>query len=278
LPTHVTRMQAPEHKVEKLVIVCANYSGRATIYEYFYTFKQVEIKKDFQSIDNLDCIIVPCPNAFGKATGLAQTVTSLLGSGFEKQVQQKIIEDYNGEQPKGTAFIIKPLRKEGKEVCKYVCWVALCRSPEDLPKDYAYTGLWAALTTIQLHNKKAKDKQRPIKVVATPCIDLSELNEKMKESCRQMALACKRFFEPSHDPIDADSALKWNESIVINPPTGNPVEKEKELEGLMWSRELGAILPSLTLFRLIRFLLIRRCLLRCITLIRDARSLFGRRG
>jgi hypothetical protein len=71
-------MQAVENKIEKLVIVCANYSGRATIYEHFYTFKQVEIKKDFESVTNLDCIIVPCPNAFGKATGLAQFVTRLL--------------------------------------------------------------------------------------------------------------------------------------------------------------------------------------------------------
>jgi hypothetical protein len=166
----------------------------------------------------------------------------LFGTGFEKQVQQKIFEDYNGEQPKGTAFLIKPPRKEGKEICKYVCWVALSRSAEDLPKDYSYTGLWVSLNTIHLHNKKAKDKKRPIKIVATPCIDISELTEKMKESCRQMALACKRFFEPSLDPIDPDTALKWHESIFLNPPTTTPLEKEKELEGLMWSRELGQYL------------------------------------
>jgi hypothetical protein len=67
-------MQPVETKVEKLVIVCANYSGRATIYEHFYTCKQVEIKKDFQSIEKLDCIIIPCANAWGKPTSHVQWI------------------------------------------------------------------------------------------------------------------------------------------------------------------------------------------------------------
>jgi hypothetical protein len=154
-------------------------------------------------------------------------------------VQQTILEDYNGEQPKGTAFLIKPPKKEGKEICKYVCWVALSRSPEDLARDYPYSGMWAALNTIQIHNKKTKDKKRPIKIVATPCFDISNSADQFRESCRQMALACKRFFEPSLDPIDPDAALKWQETILFAQPTITPLEKEKELEGLMWSRELG---------------------------------------
>jgi hypothetical protein len=61
-------------KIEKIALVSPNYSGRATLYEYFFTFPNVLISKDFAEVEKLDCIICPCSNAFGIPEGPAKQI------------------------------------------------------------------------------------------------------------------------------------------------------------------------------------------------------------
>jgi hypothetical protein len=165
----------------------------------------------------------------------------MLGQSVVTFVQKKIADDCFGEQPKGSCLLFKIPSTSKIRAAKYVCWVALARTPDDLSRDYAYAGLWSAICTIQQHNNKIKEnKKQLVQTVAVPCINFSESADTMRDNCRQMALAYSRYNEPSEMLAELDATHKYNTDIT---KTQNrsilPLEKEKELEGLLWSRELG---------------------------------------
>lgn len=55
---------------------------------------------------DVDCIVSPA-NAFGLMDGgYDQAITDYFGDGLQKRVQQYIIDNYYGEQPVGSSFII----------------------------------------------------------------------------------------------------------------------------------------------------------------------------
>lgn len=165
----------------------------------------------------------------------------MLGQSVVTFVQKKIADDCFGEQPRGSCLLFKIPSTAKIRSAKYICWVALSRTPEDLPRDYAYSGLWSAICTIQQHNNKIKEnKKQLIQTVAVPCINFSESSDTMRDNCRQMALAYSRYNDPSEMLTELEASHKYNSDIT---KTQNrsilPLEKEKELEGLLWSRELG---------------------------------------
>jgi hypothetical protein len=91
---------------------------------------------------------------------------------------------------------------------------------------------------IRRHNKLQKERKKRLNVVACPAISFKSGD--VAESCRQVALAVKRFMEPPMEPLEKEDVLRLEESIV-RPTTMTLEERAKDLEGLLWSRELGSI-------------------------------------
>ena len=85
---------------------------------YFSNDKDVEIvcMDFFASMysHDVECIVSPA-NSFGLMDGgYDLAITNYFGSSLMKEVQKYIIENYNGEQPVGTAFIIDIPNKKQK--------------------------------------------------------------------------------------------------------------------------------------------------------------------
>jgi O-acetyl-ADP-ribose deacetylase (regulator of RNase III) len=168
------------------------------------------------------------------------TKNRLLGPKFLKSVQHHISDKYYGEQPKGTAFILPVTEKKKALLAKFVCWVCLGRISQDLSIDTAYSSLWASLLAIRQQNTTIADKKHKISSVACPIIPIAtRVSEPTKESARQMALACKMFFDVSRngEPITISMGKARHTEIVTSFPK-TPEERERELEGLLWSRDL----------------------------------------
>lgn len=166
---------------------------------------------------------------------------SLISSKIEKQVRAYILDNFCGEQPAGCAFILPldPKSKDSKAPFSTLCWVAVSRSVDTLNKDFAYLAAWSALTTVRAHNRKIKERKKRLNVVAIPSVSFK--SDSVQDPCRQIAVAIKRFLEPPMEPLDKDEAARYEEN-VIKPATMTAEERSKELEGLLWSRELGSMI------------------------------------
>ena len=84
---------------------------------YFRHDEVVFVEEDFFSFmrkENVECIVSPA-NAFGLMDGgYDLAITQWFGPELQKRVQQYIIDNYYGEQPVGTSFIIDANEKGQK--------------------------------------------------------------------------------------------------------------------------------------------------------------------
>ena len=66
-----------------------------------------DIRKFFRQHKEIDCLVSPA-NSFGIMTGgYDAALSDILGWDFQKKVQRYIVDNFNGEQPVGTSFLIK---------------------------------------------------------------------------------------------------------------------------------------------------------------------------
>lgn len=74
---------------------------------HFYDDENVEIiSKPFETIPDFDCM-VSAANSFGLMDGgVDAAITAFYGKQLMSRVQQHIVNEYLGEQPVGSAFII----------------------------------------------------------------------------------------------------------------------------------------------------------------------------
>jgi hypothetical protein len=60
--------------VDRIELVSSEHVGRSAFYEQFYQVDSVKLRKDFEGLTDLDCIIIPCSNGFGIKDGVAKDV------------------------------------------------------------------------------------------------------------------------------------------------------------------------------------------------------------
>ena len=77
-------------------------------YNYFNKYKNISIYNGrFENIQEYDCIVSPA-NSFGLMDGgIDKFIINYFGKQLMENVQKYIIENYAGEQPVGTSFIIE---------------------------------------------------------------------------------------------------------------------------------------------------------------------------
>lgn len=123
---------------------------------------------------------------------------SLITSKIERQVRAYILDNFCGEQPAGSAFIlpVDAKSKDSKAHFSNICWVALSRSLDTLNKDYAYLAAWSALTTVRSHNRKIKERKKRLNVVAIPSVTFK--SDTSQDTC-PLVFICTFI-----DPFDED--------------------------------------------------------------------------
>jgi O-acetyl-ADP-ribose deacetylase (regulator of RNase III) len=175
----------------KLILTAPNPSLFDAFREYFAPFPDVEIINDrFEWIPIFDCLVSPA-NFFGMMDGgMDAAITQFFGLSLECRVKERILEEYLGEQPVGTSFIIET----GHLKHPFLAHTPTMRVPMSLKDtDVPYVAMWAMLLAIRQHNKT---HPRPIASVVCPGLGTGIGQVPLAEAARQMAIAYDHFLYP----------------------------------------------------------------------------------
>ncbi|MEQ1564802.1 MAG: macro domain-containing protein [Myxococcota bacterium] len=145
---------------------------------------------------------VTAGNAYGIMTaGIDAAVVDFHGEPLMAAVQDRIRNDYLGEQPVGTAFVVPT----GTPDRPFLVHAPTMRMPGGISgTDQVYTATWAALLAVYRHNVAA---ERPIRTVFAPAMGTGFGAMPFDESARQMAAAWRHFLHPA-------SRLDWDQAIA----------------------------------------------------------------
>ena len=168
----------------------------------------------FEELPPHDCFVTAA-NAFGIMTaGIDAAVVGFHGPDLMSAVQARIQEEYLGEQPVGTAFLIET----GTPGYPWVCHAPTMRVPGTIDgTDKIYAATWAALLAIYRHNAAAAREGGAVRIdtVAFPAMGCGFGGVPYDESARQMAAACRFYFHPPHR-LNWDAAIERQKAIYYD--------------------------------------------------------------
>lgn len=167
------------------------------------------LQSRFEDLAPHDCFVT-AGNSFGIMTaGIDAAVVQRFGDQFMQRVQHRIMDDYFGEQPIGTAFLV-PTEDPS---LPFVCHSPTMRVPGNIEgTDKVYLATWAALLTIAAYNRTAADR---IEVVTLPAMGTGFGGVPFSEAARQMAAAYRHLLEPPHR-LDWDFVIERHKSISFD--------------------------------------------------------------
>lgn len=147
-----------------------------------------------------DCFVT-AGNSYGlMSAGIDAAVVRAFGPQLQDAVQLRIMNEFLGEQPVGTAFLLPT----GAPRVPFLCHAPTMRVPGDLTgSDNVYRATRAALLSIYHHNRGSEDA---IGSVVFPAFGAGFGGVAPAEVARQMAVAWKLFLEPPYPP-DWDRVL-----------------------------------------------------------------------
>ncbi|RCS46061.1 phage tail protein [Bremerella cremea] len=163
----------------------------------------------FEDLEPHDCFVTAA-NSFGIMTaGIDAAVVRYFGEELMQKVQFRIMNNYLGEQPVGSAFLVETNHPS----IPYVCHAPTMRVPGGIDgTDKVYMATWGALLAIYQHNQ---NNQRQIETVAFPAFGAGFGGVPYAEVARQMAAAYDHFLNPPHR-LDWDWVARRQKSICYD--------------------------------------------------------------
>jgi O-acetyl-ADP-ribose deacetylase (regulator of RNase III) len=163
----------------------------------------------FEDLDPHDCFVT-AGNAFGLMTaGIDAAVVGRFGAALMGRVQQRIMDEFFGEQPVGTAFVLPT----GDPALPFLCHAPTMRVPGSIEgTDKVYAATWAALLAVQAHNRAGGER---IEVVALPAMGTGFGGVPFDEAARQMAAAYRHLLEPPHR-LDWDFVVERHRAVCYD--------------------------------------------------------------
>jgi O-acetyl-ADP-ribose deacetylase (regulator of RNase III) len=167
------------------------------------------IQGRFEELEPHDCFVT-AGNAFGLMTaGIDAAVVRFFGQALMDRIQHRIMDEYLGEQPVGTAFI----EPTGNADYPFVAHAPTMRVPGSIEKtDKVYCATWAALLAVHAHNVRSEHK---IEVVALPAMGTGFGGVAFDEAARQMGAAYRHVLEPPHR-LDWDFVVERQKAICYD--------------------------------------------------------------
>jgi O-acetyl-ADP-ribose deacetylase (regulator of RNase III) len=175
----------------KLILVAPNYQLFSTFQDRFAYLPNVEsVNCSFDQLNTYDCLVSPA-NSFGMMDGgIDAAITKFFGISLMERVQDKILDDYLGEQSVGTSFIIDT----GHPQHPFLAHTPTMRVPMQIVgTDVPYIAMWAMLLAVEQHNRRHPCK---IATIACPGLGTGIGRVPPDEAARQMALAYDHFIYP----------------------------------------------------------------------------------
>ncbi len=176
----------------KIILVDPNPALIVAFQEAFEGLPNVEtVHGYFQQLPDFDCM-VSAANSFGLMDGgVDAAITRFFGSQLMMRVQDRILEEYLGEQPVGTSMLVETDHPQHA----FIAHTPTMRVPMDIAlTDNVYVAMWAMLLGVYRHNQQNLPK--PIRIVACPGLGTATGHVPHRQAARQMALAYKYFLNP----------------------------------------------------------------------------------
>lgn len=160
----------------------------------FAEFPEVSIVRGrFESLPDFDCM-VSAANSFGLMDGgVDLAIVRYFGVQLMERVQARILDEYLGEQPVGTSFIIET----NHPAHPFVAHTPTMRVPMSISTtDNVYAAMWAMLLAVRRHNRTSS---ATIRTVACPGLGTATGRVPPREAARQMALAYRWYVRPFNE-------------------------------------------------------------------------------
>jgi len=194
------------HEV-KLILVDPNAHVCGAWEQEFAGLGKVEVVNDrFENLPEFDCM-VSAANSFGLMDGgVDLAIARYFGDDLVNRVQRWVIEEFRGEQPVGTSFIIETHHPKHP----FLAHTPTMRVPMSISRtDNVYRAMWALLLAIHRHNRQ---DPRVIRSIACPGLGTATGRVPAKEAARQMALAYRWFLDP---PLSMNWDQATNRQIAV---------------------------------------------------------------
>ena len=175
----------------KLVLVDPNQELCQEWQQRFTEIQSVSIINGyFEDIDRYDCMVSP-GNSFGLMDGgVDLSIVRYFGLDLMDRVQNVIINEFRGEQPVGTSFIIETKHPQKP----FLAHTPTMRVPMAIAQtDNVYRAMQAMLLAVWHHNQKEAKK---IRIIACPGLGTATGQMLPDRAAKQMALAYKNFLHP----------------------------------------------------------------------------------
>lgn len=130
-------------------------------------------------------------NSFGMMDGgIDAAIIRFFGKSLMDRVQQRILDEYLGEQPVGTSIIVETNHPKHP----YLAHTPTMRVPMSIQGTHnPYMAMWAMLLAVRKHNQTSK---QVINTIACPGLGTGIGRVPYTEAARQMALAYENFLYP----------------------------------------------------------------------------------
>jgi O-acetyl-ADP-ribose deacetylase (regulator of RNase III) len=163
----------------------------------------------FEDLEPHDCFVT-AGNAFGLMTaGIDAAVVRYFGEQIMRRVQQRILDQFFGEQPVGTAFVVST----DHEHVPFLVHAPTMRVPGSIEgTDKVYAATWSALLAVHAFNVTS---DRKIDVLAFPAMGTGFGGVHFDEAARQMAAAYRHYREPPHR-LDWDFVVERHKAICYD--------------------------------------------------------------
>ena len=174
-----------------LILVDPNEQLCQAFEEHFEGLPEVDVVNDyFENLPEFDCM-VSAANSFGLMDGgVDLAIIRFFGQSLMQRVQQRILQDYLGEQSVGTSLIVET----GHADHPYIAHTPTMRVPMIIERtDNVYQAMWAMLLAVH-HYNLTNDKK--IETIACPGLGTATGRVPSDEAARQMALAYLNFLNP----------------------------------------------------------------------------------
>lgn len=167
------------------------------------------IQARFEDLEPHDCFVT-AGNAFGLMTaGIDAAVVGYFGDELMTRVQHRIMADYFGEQPVGTAFVLDT--RDAR--IPFLVHAPTMRVPGNIDgTDKVYCATWAALLAVQAYNATGAQQ---IETVAFPAMGTGFGGVPFDEAARQMATAWRSYLDPPHR-LDWDFVVERHRAVCYD--------------------------------------------------------------
>ncbi len=175
----------------KITIVDRNQPTAAVFEEQFADVADVKVVCcSFEQLADFDCIVT-AGNSFGLMdAGMDLAVVRYFGSIVMERIQKVILDEFLGEQPVGTSFLVPT----DHALHPFVAHAPTMRIPMNINgTDNIYLACWSTLVAIHRHNA---NRARKINSVAFPGLGTGTGGVHPKEASLQMRLAIEHYQSP----------------------------------------------------------------------------------